>query len=52
MEAITLCMNGFNLKNSGSDFEVIDNLVFLKAIEACYFLLGKVIENDEALLAA
>lgn len=40
MEAITLCMNSFNLKNSGTDFEVIDNLVFLKAIEAALFMLA------------
>lgn len=40
MEAITLCMNSFNLKNSGTDFEVIDNLVFLKAIEASLFMLA------------
>lgn len=33
MEAIDLCLNCFNLKNSGSDYEVMDNLIFLKAIE-------------------
>ncbi|CAD8106362.1 unnamed protein product [Paramecium primaurelia] len=48
MEAITLCMNSFNLKNSGTDFEVIDNLVFLKAIEASIFMLSQVFDDDEA----
>lgn len=41
LEALEFCKAAFCSKKSSSDWETIDNLIFMKAIEQVYFLLMK-----------